>query len=272
MLKVAVVGLGIIGGSLAGALKKSGKYFVGGKNRSAFSIEYALKHGYIDEPVKNLSDYDVVFIALPPDQTMRFLDTEAFKDGGIVADICGVKEPIERVVYSKKRNYRYVGTHPMAGKEVSGIQNASSDLFQGANMVLTSCDHTDEEAYNLLKEMTLDMGFGRIVECSAVKHDKKIALTSQLAHVVSNAYVKSEEIDGCIGFTGGSFQDMTRIAAVDEAVWTDLYFYNRKNLLRELNALISHLSQYSDALENVDKEKLRELLKEGRFLKEKMKK
>ena len=272
MLKVAVVGLGIIGGSLAGALKKSGNYTVGGMNRSDYPIEYSLEHGFLDERAESLIGYDVVFIALPPEQTLRFLDVQTFQDGGIVADICGIKEPIEQLVYSKKRNYRYVGTHPMAGKEVSGIQNASPNLFSGANMVLTSCKDTDAEAYDCIKKMSVDMGFGRIVECSSSFHDKKIALTSQLAHILSNAYVKSDEIDSCFGFTGGSFQDMTRIAAVDENVWTDLYSFNSKNLLHQLNDLIFHLSQYGDALERGDKETLRNLLKEGRIIKETMKK
>lgn len=271
-MKVAVVGLGIIGGSVAASLKQSGKYHVGGMNRSSFPIDFALTHGYIDEEVLSLKDYDVIIVALPPETTMKFLDTVEVNDGTIVADICGVKRVIEQTVYSKPRNYRYIGTHPMAGKETNGIESASPDLFKRANMILIKNDNTDEDAYNTIKRMSMDMGFGRIVECSSDYHDKKIAITSQLAHIVSNAYIKSKEAQNCSGFTGGSFQDMTRIAAVDENVWTDLYQYNRENLLEELSELIDHLSEYRQALSEEDKEKVRSLLKEGRLCKESLKK
>lgn len=269
MLNIAVVGLGLIGGSIAGALKKSNKYKVDGANRSRAPIEFAIENGLIDGEAKSLSDYDVVFVALPPEVTMRVLNDSAFADGAIVADICGIKGDILSCVRQKKRNYRYVGTHPMAGKEVSGVNNASPDLFRGANMVLTRDDETDEEAFKIMRELTRDMGFGRIVECDAAFHDKKIALTSQLAHIVSNAYVKSPEIENCLGFTGGSFQDMTRIAAVDECVWTELYMHNQKNLESELSLLIQNLQAYCDALRMNSPEKLAILLKEGREIKQK---
>lgn len=269
MLKIAVVGLGLIGGSIAGALKQTKKYRVDGANRSRKPIEYALKKGLIDGEANNLLNYDVVFVALPPEVTMRFLDETSFADGAIIADICGIKEDILSCVREKKRNYRYVGTHPMAGKEVSGVENASPDLFRGANMVLTYDAETDAAAFELMRGLTRDMGFGRIVECDAAFHDKKIALTSQLAHIVSNAYVKSSEIQDCLGFTGGSFQDMTRIAAVDEAVWTELYLHNKDNLERELSRLISNLQAYCDALRSGNGRELSDLLKEGREIKQK---
>ena len=115
------------------------------------------------------------------------------------------------------------------------------------------------------------MGFGKIVECTAEEHDKKIALTSQLAHIVSNAYVKSPEVKACDGFTGGSFQDMTRIAGVDEKIWTELYLENKDFILAELEGLIAHLSVYLDALKKGDAEGLSEALKEGRLIRETIK-
>lgn len=272
MIKVAVVGLGIIGGSVAGALKQSGKYIVGGQNRSHFAVEYALNHNIIDEEVKDITEYDVVIVALPPDITMNYIEQTKFKDNAIVADICGVKKSLEDFIYSKPRKFRYVGTHPMAGKEVNGVENSSAELFKKANMVLVSCDKTEKNAYDTIYQMTLDMGFGRIMECNAEYHDHKIAYTSQLAHIVSNAYVKNEQSENCLGFTGGSFQDMTRIAAVEEDIWTELYRHNRNALLPDLQTLIARLSEYEEALKNEDYEKLRTLLRDGKLIKQKIKK
>ena len=270
MKKIAVIGLGIIGGSICGALNSAG-YIVDGFGRSEASVQYALNAGYIRAKGTDISDYDVVFIAVPPQATIEYLKNGKFKNGALVMDICGVKVEPERAVYAQKRNYRYVGIHPMAGKETSGIASASPSLFHNANLIITLADQTRREDVNEVKEYAAAMGFGKIVECSAEMHDKKIALTSQLAHIVSNAYVKSPQVRGCDGFTGGSFQDMTRIAGVDEQVWTPLYAHNRKNIINELNGLIDNLSTYRDALVEEDDAKLSEILREGRLIRETIK-
>ncbi|MBO5480189.1 MAG: prephenate dehydrogenase [Clostridia bacterium] len=270
MEKIAVVGLGIIGGSICASLTKAG-YCVDGLDNNTYSVEFALHAGYINAQVNALSDYDVVFIALPPQATLDYLDNAVFKDGALVADICGVKEIVEKTVYSKRRNYRYVGLHPMAGKETSGIASASPTLFKKANLIITYAPQTDIKDVAIFKGYAKTMGFGKIVECTASEHDKKIALTSQLAHIVSNAYVKSPQVKGCDGFTGGSFQDMTRIAGVDEDVWTPLYTCNRENITKELNLLIEHLSKYRDALSAQDDIQLKETLREGRLIRETIK-
>lgn len=262
-MKICVVGLGIIGGSLCKALKRAG-YSVDGWNRSEKPLEYALKNGIIDNKAEDF-DYDVVFVALPPDATTKFLETAKFKDGGIVADICGVKSFIENAVYKEKRNFRYIGCHPMAGKEVSGIENSCENLFDNANMVITLCEHTDKQALKTIEKLTEDMGFKYIVECSAKTHDEKIAYTSQLAHIVSNCYVKDGQMDGCLRFTGGSFQDMTRIAGVDEQVWADLYLKNAYNLTKNISGLVQSLNSIKDAIECGDRQNLINILREGRL-------
>lgn len=244
------------------SLKRAG-FCVDGWNRSEKPLKYALEKGIIDARAESF-DYDVVFVALPPDITVSFIDTQIFKDGCVVADICGVKKFIEDAVYLKERNFNYVGCHPMAGKEVSGIENACADLFDNANMVITRSDKTDVRSIELIRKLTKDMGFKYIVECSAETHDRKIAYTSQLAHIVSNAYVKNKELDGCIRFTGGSFQDMTRIAGVDEQVWADLYLKNNFNLTENISNLINALADLKDAIADCDRQKLVRLLNEGR--------
>ena len=270
MKKVAVIGLGIIGGSICASLTKSG-FCVDGTDKNPESIEYALKKEYIQGVAYDLSAYDVVFIAVPPTATISILQNEKFKDGAVVSDICGVKLVMEQAVNAAPRNYRYVGIHPMAGKETSGIASASYNLFNMANLIIVLAENTDADAVAEMKEYAKAMRFGKIVECTAEEHDKKIALTSQLAHIVSNAYVKSPQVKGCDGFTGGSFQDMTRIAGVDETVWTPLYACNRENIVQELNGLIENLTVYRDALVAKDDEKLSKTLKEGRLIRETVK-
>ncbi len=251
-MKICVAGLGLIGGSMCMALKRAG-YKVDGYNRSQAPLEYALKNGIIDGAAQSFESYDVVFVALPPKPTVNFIVNTHFKEGAIVADICGVKKYIEDAVSCARLNVNYVGTHPMAGKEVSGVENACADLFDRASMVITRGICADERAFDVVKGLTKDMGFARIVECSAELHDKKIAYTSQLAHVVSNCYVNDPEIDGCLGFTGGSFQDMTRIAGVDENIWSELYLLNGENLLEKAETLHKSLSQFIAALKEAQK-------------------
>lgn len=244
------------------ALKRAG-YTVAGWNRSEKPLKFALENKIIDERADNF-DYDIVFVALPPQAAVNFIDTQIFKDGCVVADICGVKKFVENAVYLKPRNFKYVGCHPMAGKEVSGIENACADLFDNANMVITYSDKTDRKALELMRKLTADMGFKYLVECSAETHDKKIAYTSQLAHIVSNAYVKDKEIDGCKRFTGGSFQDMTRIAGVDEEVWADLYLENAQNLSKNISNLTGALDELKEAIESGDRQRLVRILHDGR--------
>jgi prephenate dehydrogenase len=264
-VKICVAGLGLIGGSMALALKRFG-YKVDGYNRSQAVCAYAKEHHVVENLVTDFSAYDVVIVAMPPKPTINFLTQTVFKKGAVVADICGVKTPIERAVYEKKRDYLYIGLHPMAGKEVSGIQNASESLFDKASMVITHAAQTDERALTLAKQLTKDMGFARIVECTAEVHDRKIAYTSQLAHIVSNAYVKDEEISNCFGFTGGSFQDMTRIAGVDEKVWSSLYLLNGEQITKKISSLVDHLTEIQAAIKSGDEANLCAVLREGREL------
>ncbi len=262
-LKIIVYGLGIIGGSLCASLKRAG-HEVLGMNRGKAALGYALSHGYIDDEAHSFEGADVVFLALPPRVAIRVLREGEFPQNCVVADICGVKQPVEDAVYERPRAYRYVGTHPMAGKETTGITSASVTLFDGKNLVLTKCDGTDETAFSLIKRLGEEMGFGRIVVSTAREHDRVIALTSQLAHIVSNAYIKSPLAGGCGGFTGGSFQDMTRVAPLDEAVWTELFFMDKENLSGEIARLIKELQRYLDALNSGDEAAMRALLSEGK--------
>ena len=264
-MKIMIAGLGLIGGSMAKSLARAG-YRVDGYDLPPV-LRRAVEEGVVAGPALRTEEYDVVFVALPPDAAMEFIGGHTFRQGAIVADICGVKEALERFIYAQPRAFRYVGCHPMAGKEVSGLENSAETLFDGASMIIVENERTDAEAVQSLERLFGGMGFGCIKHCSASYHDAKIAYTSQLAHIVSNAYVKSPTADGFPGFTGGSFQDMTRIAGVDEQVWTRLYMLNLGKVTGELRLLIGHLNEYLSALESGDEAALRELLKEGRLRK-----
>ena len=262
-MKICVVGLGLMGGSFSLALRRAG-YTVFGYDKSQLTRTYALNNGVIEEISDDLSKFDLVIIALPYEATVSLLENATFKKGAIVTDICGVKGAIEAVICRNERTFKYIGCHPMAGKERSGIEYASADLFCGANMIITVNQSTDETALKVLENLFKEIGFGKIVKCSADCHDKKIAYTSQLAHIVSNAYVKDTEIENCLYFTGGSFQDMTRIAGVDEKVWSSLYLANKENLSQKISSLISSLQELKNAVDSGDKELLESVLAEGK--------
>lgn len=270
MKKTAVIGLGIIGGSICRALTRAG-CFVAGNDLSDEIVSYAKREGYIRERAETLSEYDTVFLAVPPRAAIALLESDSFKSNALVADVCGVKAAVEKAVYSMPHSYRYIGLHPMAGKETSGLASSSENLFAGANLVITLAPQTEESALIEAREYAALMGFGQITECSAEEHDKKIALTSQLAHLVSNAYVKSPSVSHCEGFTGGSFQDMTRIAGVDETMWAQLYMFNRKNILAELDCLLRHLESYRSAIAEDDESALSFELRQGRLIRETIK-
>ena len=262
-MNIIVYGLGIIGASLAAALKDAG-HTVLGKNRSRGPVEYALSHQMMDAEASSYEGADVIFLALPPDATIRELQEGKFPDGCIVSDICGVKQAVEEAVFSAPRNYRYVGTHPMAGNETSGIRSASDTLCMGANFVITRCGKTDPAALDAVRTLARDMGFSRIVECSAAEHDRMIALTSQLCHVAANAYVTTPLSAGCAGFTGGSFQDMTRVAPVDGKMWAELFCCNADFLAEETARLVARLREFEQAVRLRDAERLIALMKEGK--------
>lgn len=263
-MRIAVIGLGLIGASIARALKMNTTYRVDGWNRNPAVSDFALAHGYIDGLADDLTSYDVVFVALPPQATVDYINAHSFAPGAIVADICGVKGFLAEEMEKKPRSFRYVGTHPMAGKETSGIESSTDTLFKGANIVLVEGEDTDRDALQTVEKLYFDMGAGHVIRCSSAEHDRQIAYTSQLAHIVSNAYIRSDTSENCLRFTGGSFQDMTRVASVDEKIWTELFFENKACLQTELDGLIARLQEYSDALKAEDAEEMKSLLIKGK--------
>ena len=274
-MNIALVGLGIIGGSFCKALKKNTFHRILGIDTNKETIEKALECGAIDEEITpdRLSEANLTIICLYPEAIVNFVKENAgnFKKGGIVVDSCGVKEYIvnECTPVLSEQDVIFVGTHPMAGREFSGFEYSTDDLFAGASFIITPSDSTPQIAVDLLQTLAGSVGFGKAVVSTPQKHDEVIAYTSQLAHVVSNAYVKSPAMLNYDGFSAGSFQDLTRVAKLNEYMWSELFMCNKEALLKEINCVIDSITEYRDAIECSDLEKLIEILRDGRILKEK---
>lgn len=271
-MNILTVGLGLIGGSFCKALKKYTDNRVIGTDKDKSVEERALSDNSIDEAFSgDFSEIDLIVICLYPDAAEKYFISVAdkLKKGTVITDVCGIKgEFAEKMnTIAIENGLDYVGVHPMAGREFGGYENSIADLFQNSNFILTPFQNSNEKAVEMLKKLAIEIGAKKLVITTPYEHDKIIAYTSQLAHVVSSAYVKSPVIEKECGFSGGSFQDMTRIATMNEEMWSTLFLQNKANLLDELNTLISNLNKYSKALEENDKEALSALIKEGKEIK-----
>ena len=274
-MNIAVVGLGLIGGSICKALKANTFHHIMGIDTNKDTIRKALEQGAIDEEITEdrLGEASLTIVALYPTAIVEFVKNNAdkFRKGSIVMDICGVKGYIVHncTEVLEENGVIFIGTHPMAGTEHSGFDYSTATLFQKASFIITPTEKTPQIAIDLVSTLGSSMGFGQVVIATPEQHDTNIAYTSQLAHVVSNAYVKSPSLLRADGFSAGSFLDLTRVAYLNEEMWSSLFMCNKEALLFEVNTIISELSKYRDAMLDDDIDTLRELLKDGRELKEK---
>ncbi len=268
-MKIGTAGLGLIGGSLARALTDSGKHEVFGLDRNRSSVLAAKMVGAIAGELteENIGECEMIFIALYPKATVEFMEKYApkIRKGAIVTDCGGVKRPIcnpcEKL--AEENGFIFVGGHPMAGTQFSGFNASRGNLYKNATMILTPKDNTDIRILERLRNVLNDAGFGAINFTSAEEHDKVIAFTSQLPHIISNAYVKSHTAVKQKGFSAGSYRDLTRVSKLNEKMWTELFFENKDNLCDEIDFLVERLQEYSAALKSDDREGLVALLKEG---------
>ena len=274
MKTIGVIGLGLIGGSLAKTVKLHTEDRVIGCDVDARTLQQAMLLGAIDEPMteENLGECDVVLVALYPAAIVSWVREHAsqISPDALVIDCGGVKQTIceQLVPLSKEYGWRFIGGHPMAGREFSGFRYAKDDLFDNASMILTPMGDEDPALLQKARDFFMDLGFRRVQFAAPATHDEMIAYTSQLAHIVSSAYVKCPLAQKHRGFSAGSFADMTRVARLSEAMWTELFFDNREALLPEVEGLIERLSAYRDALRDGDREQMTALLREGREIKE----
>ena len=253
---LAVVGMGLIGGSFYKAARRAGFTVAG------------LHHGETD----GLGDADVVLVCLPPDAIVPWIRAHAplFRPGAVVIDICGVKTPVCRAAaeIAKGQAWRFLGGHPMAGKEVSGFANATADLFDGKSMVLCPVADEPEDSPSptgipALRRLFRALGFAHTVVTTPERHDEMIAFTSQLGHVIASAYVQDPHMEASVGFSAGSFANMSRIATIDPEIWTSLYLADRDALLGALDGFLGRMRAFRDALDRRDDGAIRAFIAAG---------
>ena len=276
-MTIGVIGLGLIGGSLARTTKlhhPNAKVY--GCDLNQETILQAKLLGAIDEELTDeaLTTCDVVLVALYPGAIIDWITAHAdlFKDDALVIDCGGVKQIICEAIQplARGKKWHFIGGHPMAGREFSGFKYAKDDLFDRAPMILTPEPDSDPMLLQRARDFFMDLGFRRVQFTTPLTHDEMIAYTSQLSHVVSSAFVKSPLADKHRGFSAGSFADMTRVARLNERMWTELFFDNRDALLPEVESLVDRLAAYRDALRDNDRDAMTALLREGRETKERL--
>ena len=265
-MNIAVIGLGLIGGSLAMALKGFENAVITGVVRSQSTLDYAVERQVCDrvtlDPMEALPGADVVWLCMQPRAIIRFLEEhkDHFKPGALVTDVCGIKTAIMEAARVLPPEVDFIGCHPMAGKETSKLQNAEATLFRNAHFLLTPRAESDPAHVALMERMAKHMGFRDVVNTTPEKHDAIIAYTSQVMHVMAVAVCDDPDLFDCKGFEGGSFRDCTRVAALDVPLWSELFSLNAPALTKVIRRLEDNLRAYREVLEAGDVEKLEEKL------------
>jgi len=272
---IGIVGVGLIGGSLARAYKAGGHYVYGYDADEAI-LGFAQLSGAVDGTLdeRSIGKCDAVFIAINPGDAISYMENNArfFAKSAIVIDCCGVKRSVCSRCFplAEQYGFTFIGGHPMAGSHKAGFKNSRADLFNGAYMILVPPVYDDPALFSKAEEILKPAGFGRLTITTAEKHDEMIAFSSQMAHVVSNAYIKSPSANGHKGFSAGSYRDLTRVARLDAAMWAELCMDNSDCLIRELDVFIGAVARYRDALAERDADGLVRLFAEGSRLKEEL--
>ena len=271
-MKVGIVGLGLIGGSVARAYKANSDAVVLADDLDKVMLDFAEMSGDIDGRLEGAAGQcDVIILAIPPEAAIAYLKKIApqISKEALVIDCCGTKRTVCEACFpiAKQYGFTFVGGHPMAGTHNSGLKYAKANLFNNAPMVIVPPVFDDMELLERVKAVLKPLGFGKFSVTTAEKHDEMIAFTSQMAHVVSNAYIKSPTARLHKGFSAGSYKDLTRVAWLNPVMWAELFMENKDNLLKELNCLIDNLNEYKTAMENDDEDELVRLLDEGRRIK-----
>ena len=272
-MKIAVVGLGIIGGSFCRAIKKYTDHYVIGINRTAQTAQTALKSGAIDEigTCESLSKADIVILAMYPQADIDFVKVNGrfIKKGAIVTDASGIKRAIcpELKNLAQKFGFIFVGSHPMAGKEKNGFEASDADLYKNASFIITPCG-AKQKYVDILSSLARAIGFKTIKITTPEEHDRMIAFTSQLPHVLACSYVLSPCCPNHNGFSAGSYRDVSRVANINSKLWSELFLENKEPLVEELDILIGNITKIINAIKADDKETLTELLEKGHKVKE----
>lgn len=267
-MRVGIVGLGLIGGSAAKAYKAAGN-IVYACDINCSIVEYALLEGVLDGMLDDeaLALCDILLLTATPRAVIGYLreNADKFSRNTLVMDFCGTKRLVcdEGFALSKKYGFTFIGAHPMAGLQYSGYKYSRGNLFNGASLIIVPPVHDDISLLDEAKRMLQPLGFKKFVVTDAAHHDSMIAYTSQMCHIVSNAFVKSPSALSHRGYSAGSFRDLTRVARLNEAMWTELCLENSENVLKELDCIMKSLGEFRDAIAQGDAGQLYNLFKEG---------
>lgn len=271
-MNILVVGLGLIGASMAKTLKKNTKHYVLGWNRTQSVMKKALEDGAVDETgtlEELLPRADITIINFYPEAIIPFIleHRNEFKEGSIVTDSCGIKTKICRELEKESFNFTFIGAHPMAGREVSGYESSLATLFDNASFICTPTNAGKAETDTLV-ELAKEMGFARTVVTTPEHHDEMIAFTSQIAHVLACSYVLSPLAPQHPGFSAGSYRDVSRVARINGKMWSELFIANKEPLIREIDDLVSNLEKFRAAIDKEDSKTLEALMEQANKIKE----
>ena len=272
-MKVGILGLGLIGGSMARAYAVAGHTVYAAdldESTLSFAMLSGAVHGRLDE--ETIPACELLLLAIYPGGSAKWLEDNGrlVDSGALVLDLCGIKQEVCKRCFpvARKYGFTFVGGHPMAGSHFSGFKYSRADLYKGAPMVLVPPRFDDIDLLQRVKDAMAPCGFRIFSVTTAEEHDRMIAFTSQMPHVLSNAFIKSPTARQHKGFSAGSYKDLTRVAWLNAPMWSELFLENRENLLFELNTYLDSLTAYRDALEARDGERLTALLEAGKKAKE----
>ena len=267
-VKFLIVGLGLIGGSYAQALTDLG-YEVGAVTRSQKSIDYAVEkgiisHGTTEVTREYVSQFDIVVFSLYPNVLLDWIEKyqEFLKPGALLTDVTGVKVPVVYKIQKALRpDLEFVGAHPMAGREVYGVENADKNIFRNANYIVTPTDKNTKEGVDACKSLGKILGFKTIAELSPEKHDEMIGFLSQLTHCIAVSLMTCKESEHLVDYTGDSFRDLTRIAKINEDMWCELFLLNKTELLSQMDLFIEKFKELKSSIEESDTEKIKSIMR-----------
>jgi len=266
--KILIVGLGLLGGSYADALTKGG-YEVGAVDIDRSAVDYALSnkmlaHGCVDPDAEYLGRFDIVVIALYPAAAVEWVKKyqNYLKSGVLITDVTGVKCSVVYEIQNLLRtDAEFIGAHPMAGREVSGVKNAFGDMFRGANYIVTPTAKNTEQAILHCEELGRTIGCGKISRLTPEQHDEMIGFLSQLTHCIAVALMTCKDSRHLADYTGDSFRDLTRIAKINESMWSELFLANKEQLLGQMDLFLNKFIYIRNALQNDDAEALKEVMR-----------
>ena len=272
--QILIVGLGLMGGSIAKALKRKGISSVWAADKNPEVLAGAKKDGVISEGYEDagaaVGAADFVVVCLYPELAVSFINDNMhkFKKGAVITDICGVKKPVADGVKLNREDVCFVPAHPMAGSESQGFGCSFAELFDGCNYIITPLEGSSQQAVEDVAEFAEVLGAANIVESTPEAHDEYIAYTSQIPHALAVAYMHSSKKRGVLPYAGGSFRDVSRVSLINEVMWAELFAENKNKLADEIDSLQAELKKIGGLIKDGDRDALREYMKQGRQIKE----